>query len=242
MKKIKQSVFATAAILVASSASAEMVDGDSPSLMEAFASGMPVYEGPDERFAITPSVGTLGAGLEASYWVTEKVNVRGGFHQFDYDTDFDIEGEDFDAELALESFGMMVDYHPWGGAFRISGGILKNNTSASLNGSYNGSFNFNGQSFSAATPTVVEGKVDFGSVAPVVSVGWNKKVTKNFSLMAELGAMYTGAGDLSISSTGGVSSDPTFQAELEAERAEIQDDLDSFKVYPVIQFGASLRF
>ena len=36
--------------------------------------------------------------------------------------------------------------------------------------------------------------------------------------------------------------DPTFQEDLKKEENELQDSLDRFKIYPVLQFGVAYHF
>lgn len=200
------------------------------------------FQSPDQKFSINPTVGTLGTGLEASYRFAEKAALRGAYRQFSYDGDYEIEGEDFNVDLDLNTTGLMFDFYPTGESLRFTAGLLHNRSEASISGSYNGSFDFNGTTFTAPDATNLNGTVTYPDVAPVLSVGWNKHIGKNFALTAELGAMFMGGGDLSLSASGGVSGDPTFQAELEAERASLQDDISKIKVYPVIQVGAAFRF
>lgn len=45
-----------------------------------------------------------------------------------------------------------------------------------------------------------------------------------------------------LRSTGTLANDPLFRAELERERQEIEDDIDQFKIYPVIQLSLSYLF
>ena len=45
-----------------------------------------------------------------------------------------------------------------------------------------------------------------------------------------------------ITSSSGFATDPRFQASLERERLSLQDDVDDYKVYPILQLSAGWRF
>ena len=55
--------------------------------------------------------------------------------------------------------------------------------------------------------------------------------------------MFSGEPDVSLESRGGLfSGDPTFEAEVDREEQRIREDIEDFKVYPVIQIGLTYRF
>jgi hypothetical protein len=242
MKNLKLSTLSVAALtlgLVASTASAQNAFTNTTDFL---GSKFPTYQSGNQMVSVTPSIGTLGYGLEASYKLRSDLSVRGAYRTMGYDTDFEIEGEDFAVGLDATTAGIMFDHHPFGSAFRISGGILNNRSEANLNGSYNGSFTFNGNTYTDPNPTVVTGRVSFPSVAPAVTFGWDKKIGDNFAMSAEFGAMYIGRGSIDLTATGGAANQPSFQNELENERARLEDQLQDYRFYPIMQFGASLVF
>ena len=48
--------------------------------------------------------------------------------------------------------------------------------------------------------------------------------------------------DIKLSSNGTLASNPEVRANLEKERKEIEDDMDSYKIYPVIALSFFYRF
>jgi hypothetical protein len=42
--------------------------------------------------------------------------------------------------------------------------------------------------------------------------------------------------------SGPIATNTAFQAQLANERAEIEDDIDNYKVYPILQIGLGYRF
>ncbi len=61
--------------------------------------------------------------------------------------------------------------------------------------------------------------------------------------MVDLGVVFIGAANVDLTSTGGtLSNDANFLAEVVKEEADVRDDLDGFKLYPVVSLGFSYKF
>ncbi len=59
----------------------------------------------------------------------------------------------------------------------------------------------------------------------------------------EAGVMFQGAAKLTMTSTGGtLSNDPDFRAELDNERAQAEDEVSDYKLWPVMQLHFAYRF
>jgi hypothetical protein len=57
---------------------------------------------------------------------TPNFGVRAGFNYFSYGYDATESDVSYDLELELKNFAILADWHPFEGAFRLSGGILIN--------------------------------------------------------------------------------------------------------------------
>ena len=57
------------------------------------------------------------------------------------------------------------------------------------------------------------------------------------------GAALFGSGDVTLESVGGTfSNDPVLQAQLAQEVQEIEDEIEDYELWPVVQVGLSYRF
>ena len=57
------------------------------------------------------------------------------------------------------------------------------------------------------------------------------------------GAAVFGSGDVTLDAVGGtLSNDPVLQAELAREIQEIEDEIEDYELWPVVQVGLSYRF
>ncbi|MEM7045202.1 MAG: hypothetical protein AAF543_20525 [Pseudomonadota bacterium] len=193
---------------------------------------------------VSPAVSTLGLGLEGGVRLNENFGVRlgGNWIGFDYDG---VEGDvDYDAEVTLASLGTLVDYHPFGGGFRLSGGLRYNFNQADLDGTPTDDIDIGDETFSPAEVGTLTGDVAFDVVAPYLGVGYGATLLEGaLTVGFDLGVMYQGQADVDLDAESGLLSDSTIlQDNLAIEEGEVEDDLEDFIVYPVIGLAVIYRF
>jgi hypothetical protein len=194
-------------------------------------------------WSVGVSGGTLGVSPEVGYRFGEHGGLRlnGGF--LDYDRSEEIDDIDYDGTLKLKSVGLMADWYPFGGSFRISGGARSSKNRIDLAAEPTASIEIGDDTFTPQEVGRLDGRVDFKNFAPTVTLGWGGKFRSGFTMGFELGVMMQGSPQLSLEASGGtLSNDPGFQAELEAERQEAEEDAEDFKLWPVLQLHFSYRF
>jgi hypothetical protein len=192
-------------------------------------------------FRVAPRISTLGAGLEVAKGFTPNFGLRAGFNYFSYGYDATESDVSYKLDLELKSFGLFADWHPFKGAFRLSGGLL-------ING--------NGLSGSAKPTTLVEiGGTDYdltsvnldisyNTLAPYLGLGWDTTFgdRDNWGFAFDLGLIYSGSAEAALTATGLGLSDATFEENRIKEQNELQSDLDSLKWWPVISAGLVYQF
>jgi hypothetical protein len=93
--------------------------------------------------------------------------------------------------------------------------------------------------YTPAQAGTLRGNVDFNDTAPYFGIGYGSaaKGPKRVRFAFDLGVLQQGSGDVSISSSSRlVSSD-----DLRQEEADLEDDIDNYKLWPVIALGISFR-
>ena len=198
---------------------------------------------------ISGRIGTLGFGIEYSRPIDETLSVRVGLNGFDYGTDLEESGIHYDGDLRLRNIALIGDLHPWKNGFHISGGAMYNGNDFSIEATpENGVFSFNDVDYSAADVGSASGEIDFNRFAPYLGIGWRSSHRREagLSFNADIGFMYHGEPDASLSVTCG-SAIPTLtcaqlQRDVDAERDQLQDELSSFKWYPVLSLGLGYKF
>ena len=194
------------------------------------------------RIAIAGRAGTLGLGGDLMLNVLSDLNIRFGVGAFNFDYDDEYSGIDYDFELDLLTFPITVDWYPFDGAFHLSGGIIINQTEVSLDSRYSDSLTVGDTTYDSGDIGVLSGDVSFNDIAPYVGIGWGNAFgpDRRWGFMTDLGIAFTGSPNVALSATGALASDPGLLADLAQEEADLEDDLDDFKIYPV--FSANLYF
>lgn len=210
---------------------------------------------------------TLGAGLSIGMPVGERFNVRGVYHGYTYDTEFeDDSGGTYDGEIDLKSTGLFADWHPFKGAFRLTVGFLSNGNQINMTGTDDGTGLYavgdcTYQS-SPGDPLTLDGVTDFNSSAPYVGIGWggNLNAEPGFFMTFDLGVMMSGAPKTALSGDGSVqnaneigqptcgigpmdaSSAPEFQQALRDAEDEVNKETEDYELWPNIALGIGWRF
>lgn len=229
--------------------------------------------GADEGATVGVSVeasALLGLGLSVGVPVGERFNVRGVYHGFTYDID-DIEdsgsGATYTGELDLSSAGVLADFHPFKGAFRITVGLASNGNQINVTGTDDGTSQYavgdcTYQS-DPGDPLRIDGTVDFASTAPYLGIGWggNLNAEPGFFMTFDIGVLLSGSPETSLSGRGSalnanpvaqpqcgaagsqsVSTYPEFQTALQDAEDDVNEETKSFEYWPNIALGIGWRF
>jgi len=194
--------------------------------------------------AVGAKAGTLGLGGELTTGIASDINARFGLNTFDYDFDDEFDGVEYDVGLNFSSFSALVDWHVFGDSFRVTAGLLSMNHELDLDGTPTGSEEIGGTVYSAADIGTLSGDVEIDGLAPYIGIGWGNPLnsSRRWGFYCDLGVAFTDSPDVALSANGTLASDPAFQADLARERADIEDDLEPFKLYPVLSLGLYYRF
>ena len=101
------------------------------------------------------------------------------------------------------------------------------------------------QTFTPAQVGTLNAMADLEDSAPFLGLGWDTTFQGGNGLGFKFiaGAMFTGSPDVSLTSTGGsLSNDANFQNQLAIEEQNLQDDIDDYEIYPVVQAGLTWSF
>ncbi|MDJ0692678.1 MAG: hypothetical protein QNJ41_29875 [Xenococcaceae cyanobacterium MO_188.B32] len=108
---------------------------------------------------------------------------------------------------------------------------------------------FGDESFDANELGSVDADVSLTSdVAPYLGIGWGNPVakSKNLGFWFNLGVMFGGSPEVTLTPNLGPAATPAVQAEInqaiEKEVDEIEDDLDFINIYPVLSLGLYYHF
>lgn len=211
------------------------------------------------------NVGTLGAGFSVGYEFNKylKARVRAGFLSYDHDdtwSDVDVMGE-----FTGNNMGIMLDYHPFGGRFRLTAGLTISDLAVDVEGSMDRrmiaehvgkTYEFGGYQFIIKDEDVTaKAEYKWNKVQPYLGIGWSSDGEGDAEVYFtfDLGVNFMGTGDLSVSYTGGADvidpsgnkieiSNQVLENAIREEGKDFFDIADDICVYPVIQMGIGVRF
>ncbi|MDA8365139.1 MAG: hypothetical protein M0Z84_15325 [Gammaproteobacteria bacterium] len=195
--------------------------------------------------AVDAHVGTLGYGLGLTFPL-ENHTLEGRilFNTLDYNHSKTYDSIDYDGNLRLRSAGALLDWYPFHGVFRLSGGLLYNGNKVDLTAVPNagGTYTINGNTYSATQVGSLTGTMDFNSVSPYLGIGFGNSLHNGrLTLLLDVGAIYQGSPKVSLSATG-AAGNPALQADVQQAAATVASDAASYKWWPVIQLGIGYRF
>ena len=151
-------------------------------------------------------------------------------------------GIDYEFDFVWDSQSVAVDVHPFRGAWRVTGGLLRNDNhlkalAQSMNGITIGEI-----TYSLDEVGQLRGRVEFDDTAPFVGVGWDWSKRKRFGLSFDIGVVKQGTPEVTLVANGPIAEHPIFQQNLALEQEELQESLDDFDLLPFATLGLVFRF
>lgn len=180
-----------------------------------------------------PQVSGLGIGASAQAKFTQ-LSVSGEFgfipiNSFTIDSD-DIE---YDVDTRLGGGLLMLNFHPGVAGIAIGAGVLVGGYSADGDAiELVGEVEIGDGMYQAVELGTLAGEIDFGGPAPAIMLG---RRSGGFNL--GVGVAFTGSPKFNLNVTGPIADDPQFQADLEVERRNAQEELDRIPVLPMVRLG-----
>jgi hypothetical protein len=185
------------------------------------------------------SAGTLGIGPEVSYRPVRAFDVRASAAFLGFRHSVNSGGVDYAGSLRLQSYGAALDFYPFKGNFRISGGIRVNHNRVGLIATPTAPVTIGNSTYTPAQIGTLSGTVKGSDLAPIATIGWAGGLTRGVKLGFDVGALFEGspkAQDL-VASNALVS-----PADISAEQAKINAKLHKFTAYPVLQLSLGYAF
>lgn len=195
--------------------------------------------------AVGLGIGTTGGVAEAQVEVTPNIQLRGGYNYFKYGADDTYDDIAYNGDLDLTTLGAFIDLRPFGGSFIITGGAYFGEKGLDLTATPTANVAIGNQTFTPAQVGSLALTADLEDTAPFAGLGWDSTFQGdgNIGFKFIAGAMFTGSPQIDLVSSGGtLSNDPALQAELANEEQNLQDEVDDYEVFPVVQLGLTLRF
>ena len=189
--------------------------------------------GSAHAIGIGAKVGTTGIGGDVAMSVFPLVDARLGWAGGSLSRSYSTSGASYDGKMKLNNLNALLDFHPMGPLFRLTGGVIFNDNKYDATGTPNG------------IPGSYSASVKGNSAAPYLGVGWGRVAGMGVNWYADLGAMFMGSPKATITANcSGLSAAQctTLQNQATTEQSALQDKINSFKVYPVLSVGFTIGF
>lgn len=194
---------------------------------------------------VTGKAGTTGLGADLTVpLISNWVNLRGGYNNLSYfSTSVTFDGIKYSGDMEFQDAPLFLDVHPFGGSFRVSGGVYWLDHDAIL---------------TATAPSITVGSTPYNNVSvranvqhgrdwgPYLGIGWGNAADDNFmdlpvaiGLSLDLGLIYVGESTVTMRELSNVG---ITQADLNREARDLEDKLNDYEFFPVATIGLHIRF
>lgn len=192
-----------------------------------------------DRVGIGVKAGTLGLGVDLTGRITNWFSVRASYNTADVSESDEVSDIEYDGDVALGAYGLLLDFHPFKNNFRLTAGYMRNRTGIDLTGLPTTDTEIGDTTYTPAEIGTLTGKVTFEQDVPYFGIGYGSaaKGPRRFRFLFDLGVLDQGSGDVSLSSSTGL----VQESDLEQEIQEIEEDIEDYKLWPVIALGFSFR-
>ena len=194
-----------------------------------------------EGIGLGIKVGSLGAGIEVTKGLSDNFNARLGFNTFTLDesgTESDI---NYAIDLELSNATLLLDWHPTGGSFRTTAGLVANGNELKMTAESAASYDIGGTTYTPADIGTLSGVVGFDELVPYLGIGWGNAVEddQKLTFSFDIGVVFQGSPNVALSTTSTVAG---LEDDLRVEEQQLEQDLDKFDLYPVVSLGLAWQF
>lgn len=156
-------------------------------------------------------------------------------------------GIDYQGKVKYNRVGLFADYFPFGGGFRLSGGLTLNDAKIDLKSQFDGttSVTVNGQTFTPSSGDYLNAKVTFPKTTPYLGIGWGHQAREaGVGFVADLGASVGRAKLTTDTNLVGKTYGPVTltQADIDAQTQDLRDGVGKVRFLPQLSLGLSYRY
>ena len=197
----------------------------------------------DHNFGVGVRAGTLGIGVEGTWRPLPYIDFRAGANQYDYSDSGNYGGINYDAEVNLDNYYVTGNLRFPLSPFRLTGGLYSNGNELNARSGDNGAIIFvGGDPYPADAVGTLSATAAFDKTSPYFGVGFDFTLLGKLGMNLDFGVLLQGSPQVSVAADGLLAGNPTFEASLDAERAEIENELGNYKAWPVVSLGFVFNF
>jgi hypothetical protein len=186
--------------------------------------------------------GSLGLGAEVGFELIPSLSLRLVGNTFDFGYDTEASGVRYDGDLSLGSLGAQLDFKPIPLVpIYVTGGYFLNSNEIAVTGRPTTPTQIGNTVYTPAQIGTLTSTVSFDDTAPYLGLGVRFGLGPA-QVALEAGGYRQGEARSVLRATGLLASDPAFAADLVREARALEDELDEFEVYPVLNLSLRYKF
>ncbi|GAB1435142.1 hypothetical protein MASR2M32_13650 [Sphaerotilus sulfidivorans] len=189
------------------------------------------------------NVGLPGIGLGYAHPIDSRFTVRADFMTLGSRSKSTTEeGIRYDGRYKLQRLAVLGDWFPFGGSFRLTGGLSSNQYKVTLDATgENGSLTIGDRTYTTTAADGLKVEVKFPSVTPYLGIGWGHHSASGWRFGADIGAL-VGRAKVNATVRGALASEPDIQANLDKELAELRDGVGKVRAIPQLSVAIGYSF
>jgi hypothetical protein len=198
----------------------------------------PIWKSAAQNYSVSLKASTLGVSLEGVRSFGDQFNARAGLSYFSININGGGGNNDYvyNGKLKLFTFSALADWFPFKSFYRVTGGFFVNLNKGDLTLTSTSSHTIGSTVYTPEILGNVIANVTVNKITPYLGLGiGNLNTDQGFGFSFDIGALYHGAPNVSLSASG--------LLQPSAEQAPvIEDNLKWFKFYPVLAVGIIYNF
>ncbi len=196
----------------------------------------------DDNFWFGVKAGTLGIGLEASWRPLPWIGLGLGANKYDYTDSGSQAGINYDATLALDTFYATANFRFPLSPFRMTVGAYSNGNEIELVSQPVGIYQIGGDFYTQDQVGTLRSSSTFEDFAPYLGAGFDFELVGRLGISFDFGVLWQGDPVVTLTSNGSLANDPDFLLALDAERLQLESEVEDLKAYPVVSIGFHFNF
>lgn len=208
----------------------------------------------EAQVALGAKASTLGGGVELTLGISPQVNARLGANAYTYSDRREVSQIEYDAEANLRTGTLFLDWHPGGRGFRLTGGLVYNDTQVEGRSIAppSGTYDIGGLPVPVSLVGTLDATAEFDPVVPYAGIGWGNAVAPNkkVGFFVDLGVVFSGEADVTliprIPADSPINTTPGAREVLDVllrrEEQDLEEDAADYDLYPVVAIGVTYRF
>jgi len=196
----------------------------------------------DDNLWFGVKAGTLGIGIEASWRPLPWFGLGLGANKYDYTDTGSQAGINYDATLALDTFYATANFRFPLSPFRITVGAYSNGNEIELVSQPMGIYQIGDDFYTQDQVGTMRSSTTFEDLSPYLGAGFDFNLFGRVGLALDFGVLWQGDPIVTLTSDGSLANDPDFLLALDAERLQLENEVEDFKAYPVVSIGFNFNF